>query len=59
MSFRRRVNIRIDLDKRPAVAAIAALAARLRARREPDWVNPVTGHGADCGCLPCYLSQNQ
>lgn len=24
-----------------------------------DWVNPATGHGADCGCISCHMSQNQ
>ena len=26
---------------------------------EDDWVNPVTGHGGDCGCISCHLSQTQ
>jgi len=32
--------------------ALAALDA-------DDWVNPVTGHGADCGCISCHMSQVQ
>ena len=25
--------------------------------RPDEWVNPATGHGPDCGCLSCHLSQ--
>ena len=27
--------------------------------RDSDWVNPVTGHGEDCGCISCHMSQVQ
>lgn len=22
-----------------------------------DWINPVTGHSGDCGCVSCHMSQ--
>lgn len=24
---------------------------------QDDWVNPATGHGGDCGCIACHMSQ--
>ena len=29
------------------------------AEGDDDWTNPVTGHGADCGCISCHMSQVQ
>lgn len=26
---------------------------------ESEWVNPKTGHGEDCGCISCHMSQTQ
>ena len=26
---------------------------------DDDWTNSVTGHGGDCGCISCHMSQVQ
>lgn len=37
-----------------AAAVVGAVTAD-----DDDWVNPVTGHGGDCGCISCHMSQTQ
>ena len=44
----------------PWLADIIVIAATQIAVYQPDvaddWVNPKTGHGADCGCISCHLA---